>query len=322
MRRAIESALSGGRDVEVLIIDNGSVDDTLAIARKYEAAYPEQVRAVYQENKGHGGAVNTAMELAEGVFFKVCNAEDCLDEETLKEVLSVLRYAISGSQTLDVLISDYVFEKENGRKKRCMHYVGNYPQNCIFNWEEVIRPIAMPRIVLMQSLTFRTSLLKECHLSLPEHNNYDDNLMVALPMNHAKKLYYLHRPFYHHTIEVCDKESDDAVIMANVHQQIKITQMIIDSYDSRHIKKQQQQFMILFTGTLMAVCTVMLLRLNTQESMQMRDDLWEYLKKKDLFYFMKIRRSFVGRAINIPGRRGRQLAVDCYQFAHKFYGFE
>ena len=57
MKKAIDHVVVGGDDVEVLIVDDGSKDRTLEIAQDYEARYPGIVRAIHQENKGHGGAV-------------------------------------------------------------------------------------------------------------------------------------------------------------------------------------------------------------------------------------------------------------------------
>ena len=72
MRKCIDSLLPGGDDIELLIIDDGSTKDhTLEIARSYEALYPGIVRVIHQNNKGHGGAVNTGISEASGVYFKV-----------------------------------------------------------------------------------------------------------------------------------------------------------------------------------------------------------------------------------------------------------
>ena len=54
MRNCIESLLPGGEDVEILIVDDGSKDETPAIADEYEAKYPGIIRAIHQENGGHG----------------------------------------------------------------------------------------------------------------------------------------------------------------------------------------------------------------------------------------------------------------------------
>mgnify|MGYP001624432496 CR=1 FL=1 len=50
MKNCVDSLLTGGEDVEILIVDDGSRDDTLKIAREYEAKYPSIVRAIHQEN--------------------------------------------------------------------------------------------------------------------------------------------------------------------------------------------------------------------------------------------------------------------------------
>ena len=72
MEKCIKSLLPGGEDIEILLVDDGSQkDNTLEIARRYEAEYPGVVRAIHQENKGHGGAVNTGLSEAEGLYFKI-----------------------------------------------------------------------------------------------------------------------------------------------------------------------------------------------------------------------------------------------------------
>ena len=86
MDRAVESILKGGEDVEILIVDDGSKDDTLKIARDYEEKYPTIVKAIHQENKGHGGAVNTGLAHATGLYFKVVDSDDWLNEEALKKI--------------------------------------------------------------------------------------------------------------------------------------------------------------------------------------------------------------------------------------------
>ena len=58
MEHCILSLLPGGDDVEILIVDDGSKDRTAEIADEYERKYPGIVRAIHQENGGHGEAVN------------------------------------------------------------------------------------------------------------------------------------------------------------------------------------------------------------------------------------------------------------------------
>ena len=75
MRNCIESLLPGGEEVEIIIVDDGSEKDrTAEIADEYAAKYPKIVKAVHQENGGHGEAVNTGLKNASGLYFKVWTA--------------------------------------------------------------------------------------------------------------------------------------------------------------------------------------------------------------------------------------------------------
>ena len=68
MRRCIDSLLIGGRDVEIILINDGSTDGTARIADEYQLAHPDIVRAVHKANGGHGSGVNKGLELARGIL--------------------------------------------------------------------------------------------------------------------------------------------------------------------------------------------------------------------------------------------------------------
>lgn len=70
MSHAIESALAGGKNVEILVVDDGSTDNTLSIANQYQEKYPDIIRAIHKENGGHGSAVNTGIQNAKGLFLR------------------------------------------------------------------------------------------------------------------------------------------------------------------------------------------------------------------------------------------------------------
>lgn len=88
MRNCIESLLPGGEDVEILIVDDGSKDETPAIADEYEEKYPGIIRAIHQENGGHGEAVNAGLRNATGFFYKVVDSDDWVDAEAYQKILA------------------------------------------------------------------------------------------------------------------------------------------------------------------------------------------------------------------------------------------
>ena len=71
-----KSILKGGEDIEIIIVNDGSKDDTSKIAHEYEEKYPTIIHAVDKENGGHGDAVNVGLDHAEGKYFKVVDSDD------------------------------------------------------------------------------------------------------------------------------------------------------------------------------------------------------------------------------------------------------
>ena len=95
MRKCIESLLPGGEDVEIIIVDDGSKDDTAKIADEYAAKYPTIVKAVHQENGGHGEAVNAGLRNATGLYFKVVDSDDWVDKDAYPKVIATLKSPVS-----------------------------------------------------------------------------------------------------------------------------------------------------------------------------------------------------------------------------------
>ncbi|MCX7658745.1 MAG: glycosyltransferase family 2 protein, partial [Oscillospiraceae bacterium] len=136
MRRCIDSLLTGGDDVEIIIVNDGSSDKTQVIAEEYQRKYSGIVRTVNQPNKGHGGAVNTGIREASGIYIKIVDSDDWVDTEAYLKILDALKGFSEKAVQVDMLISNFVYEKEGKRHKKTMRYTGTLPENEAFSWEQ------------------------------------------------------------------------------------------------------------------------------------------------------------------------------------------
>ena len=186
MKKTIDHLVLGGDDVEVLVIDDGSKDNTLAIAKEYESRFPGIVRAIHQENKGHGGAVNTGIREASGVYFKVCDSDDYYEYDAYMKLLDVLRTQIEKKEEPDIVITNYVYDKQGAKHKKVMKYTGRFPENQVFTWNDIKRPLSMSQYVLMHSLTYKLQLLRENNTVLPEHCFYVDTEYICYALSFVK----------------------------------------------------------------------------------------------------------------------------------------
>ncbi len=221
MRHCIESLLEGGDQVEILIVDDGSVKDhTAQIADEYEQAYPGICRAIHQQNAGHGGAVNTGLANARGIYFKVVDSDDWVDKDAYMEVLRVLKEFVYGDETLDMLISNFVYEKQGAKRKKVMNYRRALPKDQLFTWKDT-KMFTLGQYILMHSVIYRTELLRQCGLKLPEHTFYVDNIFVYQPLPYVKTMYYLDVNFYRYFIGREDQSVNETVMIGRIDQDRK-----------------------------------------------------------------------------------------------------
>ena len=139
MEKAICSILAGGEDVEIIIVDDGSKDGTLEIAKKYEKEYPAIVKAVTKENGGHGDAVNCGLQAATGKYFKVVDSDDWVNKDALLKILETIKKFVDAGTEVDMVIANYVYEKVGMENKKVIRYSNVLPENQIFKWDDIGR---------------------------------------------------------------------------------------------------------------------------------------------------------------------------------------
>ena len=321
MRKCIDSLLPGGEDVEILIVDDGSTDATAAIADEYAEKYPSIVKAIHKENGGHGSAVNTGIENAAGLYFKVVDSDDWVSDTAYREILDKLTELTGGEEVLDMLIANYVYEKEGEKRKKVIRYRHVLPEDEIFTWNDVHR-FHKGQYILMHSVIFRTKLLKDCGLKLPEHTFYVDNLFVFEPLPYVKKMYYMDVNFYRYFIGREDQSVHEDVMIRRIDQQLLVNRLMIDSVAGKRISdKHLRQYLLRYLDIITAVSSIMLIRSGTEENLEKKKDLWKYLRNEDIHIYRKLRLGILGRSVNLPGWSGRNISVAIYKVVQKFYGF-
>lgn len=324
MRKCIDSLLVGGEDVEILIVDDGSTDRTGAIADEYAQHHPSIVKVIHQENGGHGSAVNTGIEHASGLFFKVVDSDDWVKESAYHKILEVLRDVTAGDSTLDMLISNFVYEKEGAARHKVMKYHHALPHDRIFTWGE-IRHFHKGQYILMHSVIFRTRLLKECGLKLPDNTFYVDNIFVFQPLPFVRNMYYLDVNFYRYYIGREGQSVNEEIMISRIDQQIKVnkimTDYLVDNMDKIGSRCKLKKYMINYLEIITVISSILLIRSGTEENLKKKQELWEYIKKKDIRLYMRLRYGVLGNSMNLPGKSGRKISVEGYKICRRFFKF-
>lgn len=177
----------------------------------------------------------------------------------------------------------------------------------------------------MHSVIFRTKLLKECGLKLPEHTFYVDNLYVYEPLPHVRNMYYLDVNFYRYYIGRADQSVNEEIMISRIDQQIRVNKLMIDYLVEKKPelmkKKRLYQYMKNYLEIITTISSVLLIRSGTEENLAKKAQLWQYLKEKDRKLYSWLRHGFMGGAMNLPGRGGRRISVGGYKIAQKIFKF-
>ena len=321
MDKAIESILKGGEDVEIIIVNDGSKDRTSEIAHQYEEKYSTIIKAVDKENGGHGDAVNTGLKHATGLYFKVVDSDDWVDEDSLMKILETLHMLVDEDKMVDMLISNYVYEKVGVKHKRVIHYQNVIPQEKIITWKDLGK-FQIGQYILMHSVMYRTELLRRCKLELPNHTFYVDNIYVYYPLPHVKTVYYLNVNFYRYFIGRDGQSVNEQNMIKRIDQQLFVNKSMIDMYDMDKISNRKlRAYMINYLAIMMTISSIIAIRSKNPENLEKKKELWAYLKEKQPKVYKKIRYGILGQTMNLPGKPGRKISSFAYTVANRIFGF-
>lgn len=317
LRRCLDTVVQGGGEVEVIVVDDGSTDRTAEIASDYCSRYPGIVRLKQKENGGHGSAINSGLELASGTFFKVVDSDDWLDVPSLQQLLAKLRSPELDS--VDLVIANYVYEYFYTGKNYPVRYKNVFPRDRVITWEDM-RRCRIDQLMLMHSMVYRTSLLRQCGLRLPEHTFYVDNLVAYLPLPYVKNLIYFNLDLYRYFIGRSDQSVNTQVMIGRIDQQLRVTRLMIDAYDVLHDieYKELRRYMLHHLSMMVAASVVYI---NLTEDTAQADILWEYIKQKDEKLYTALRWNFINICANLSQMAGQRTTWHVLNLAKRIYKF-
>ena len=321
MMNAIKSLLVAGDDIEIIVVDDGSVDETKDIGLMYAKKYPDIVKCISKENGGHGSAVNTGLANSTGLYYKVLDSDDWFDKESLIKIIETIKKHHAEETGIDMYIANYVYENQSTGKSTVINYKSAMPKNQVFTWTDMGH-FKITQNILMHSVIYRTELLKQCGISLPEHTFYVDNIFVYEPLPYVKKMYYMDLDLYRYFIGRSDQSVNEQIMINRIDQQIKITKIMIDSHDLSQIEDEKlRKYMVKYLAMMMTVSSALLVKDNTETSLKKKDKLWAYLKQVSPDTYKLINKTLLGRPMQMRSKVGRKIILSGYSISRRIIGF-
>lgn len=323
LERCVTSLVSARRidDIEVLIVDDGSSDSTLALAQSFERRWPGVVKAIHQENKGHGGAVNTGVATASGMYVKVVDADDWVGPAALEQVLATLRPQMNEDEPLDLLVTDYVYDKVGKRRKHIVNFKNVIKPDCVLGWDD-LGHFSVAQYMIMHALTFRTEVVRVSGMQLPEHTFYVDFIYSYHPFPWVKTIKYLNVPFYHYFIGRDGQSVQTDVMIRRVDQLRLVNRRMVEATPEHGtVPDGLYRYMIHFLAIESSVTSVFLILSGKPENYKIKDQLWRDIADYSPAIGRDVRRKLISRALNLRGSAGRAIIRWGYRIAEHVVGF-
>lgn len=194
LRYCLDSLLvdEGMDALEVLVVNDGSRDCSLEIAREYEHKYPQTFKVIDKENGNYGSCVNRGLEEATGKYVKVLDADDSFDTEHFGRYLSFLK-----ETDADLVLSDFAVVDTN----RAIRKIIKYDQGLgrMFEMEQVCCSAKFQNMQ-MHAVAYRLENLKKLGYVQTEGISYTDQQWIFLPMITVKTIAYFDEYVYKYLV--------------------------------------------------------------------------------------------------------------------------
>ena len=322
MRKCIDSLLVAGEDAEIIVVNDGSKDDTGKIADEYAEKYPTIVRVIHQENGGHGEGVNQGMRNATGLYFKVVDSDDWLDAASLKKLMALIKSFHEEQKTVDLIFCNYVYEHVEDNTQHAIRYTNVFPQKKIFTWK-TMKSFRVYQFLMMHSMVFRTKILRDANFELPKHTFYVDSIFMIKPLPYVRTMYYINEDLYRYFIGRADQSVNQEVMIKRLDQYIKVADILMDGYDYRAMRKlsrKMERYTTRHIGIMVSIISVILAMDGSEEAIERKKAYWKGIYAKDKGLYRELRSTVAGLT-NLPGPGGRAIAVKGYHVTKKIFKY-
>ncbi|MDO4913319.1 MAG: glycosyltransferase family 2 protein [Bifidobacteriaceae bacterium] len=322
LTRCVTSILSTEKtdDIEIIIVDDGSKDGTAALADSLQREHPN-IKAVHQENKGHGGAVNNGIAHATGEYVKIVDADDWVDKDAYKKVIEFLRKQVTSQNPIDLFITNYMYDSPERHTKHEMHMSSFIPKNTLLTWDDISKP-KLSQYLIMHTLIYRTEILRQSKLQLPEHTFYVDFIYSYQPLPWVKTMYYMDIPFYHYFIGREGQSVETKTMIKKVNQLRLVNECMVDATPKKDsVSRGLYQYMTHYLALQTSVTSAFLILSHKKENYAIKQEVWENIRKKSPTLYKDISKSAFGRIMKIPGLLGRSIVRSIYWIAKYTVGF-
>lgn len=217
-------------DIEVIIVDDGSKDQTAKIASCYVEKYPETFVLHSKENGGHGSTINTGIRLAKGKYFKVVDGDDWVKRDDFIQLIKFLKKSNS-----DLILTNYYWiEHTTKQVRKKLSPAWNQAQ---FEKEYQFEDISKELFLRMHALTVKTDIYRDNDIKIDEKKYYVDQEYVLFLTPFVDTITLVNFDVYMYRLGLDGQSMNIKSLQKNVDQHYSVLQTLLRFYSELEKKK-------------------------------------------------------------------------------------
>ncbi len=204
--------------LEIIIVNDGSKDGTLAIANDYKQRYPQSVVVIDKPNGHYGSCINASLKVATGKYFRIVDADDWVDSQALAQLVTRLN-----DLDVDCVCTKFAI--------RCDDVIDVQPLVAPFDTVLDLNQFKLPfESFHMHCLTYRTELLKEIGYKQTEGVCYTDIEYLYVPLSCSKNIYFMDIAVYQYLLERGGQSMAHAQVVKNNGHFLKVIESVSNTH--------------------------------------------------------------------------------------------
>lgn len=224
LNKCLDSLIVENMDLlEVLVINDGSKDNSSKIAHKYETKFPYTFRVIDKENGNYGSCINRGLKEATGKYIKVLDADDSFDSLFLNKYISLIK-----DIDVDLILTDYVIVDENNSPQKICSY--KLDSNKIIDFHQLFTNNAIDFSIQMHGVTYKRENLLSLNYKQTEGISYTDQEWVYIPMTKVKTGMYFNRVLYKYLVGRVGQTVEKSIMKRQSQQLGTVISLLIEKY--------------------------------------------------------------------------------------------
>lgn len=215
------------KKLELIIVNDGSKDGSLKIAKYYEEKYPDTVIVIDKENGGHGSTINVGLKVASGKYFRVVDSDDWVNIDDFPDYVNALE-----KEDADMIITNYSREDVSSGVSTLVTYLDVIESNVLYDSNTFDFITLKDKYFGMANISYKTSMLKDSNLYLGEKMFYVDMEYIILPTPYIKTFKYLEFDIYRYFLGRSDQSISTKSYVKNRTHHEKMMRRVIDFYST------------------------------------------------------------------------------------------